>query len=149
MGIEIERRFLVKTRNLPPLRNGVEIAQGYLARNPAVRVRVTKKKSWLTIKGPGDIQRAEFEYEIPRKEGVALLTMCKTSLTKTRYTLRFGKHYWDVDCFDGPHLGLWLAEIELKSKDEKFPFPGWLGAEVTHDGRYTNAALAKAGCLPE
>ncbi len=35
-----------------------------------------------------------------------------------------------------------LAEIELKSEDQVFSYPPWLGAEVTHDRRYYNSSLA-------
>ncbi|MDE1713647.1 adenylate cyclase, partial (plasmid) [Chromobacterium amazonense] len=36
-----------------------------------------------------------------------------------------------------------LAEIELPSEDTAFDKPDWLGEEVTHDGRFTNAYLSK------
>ena len=35
-----------------------------------------------------------------------------------------------------------VAEIELPAEDAPFERPAWLGAEVTHDARYFNSALA-------
>ena len=43
----------------------------------------------------------------------------------------------------GDNDGLIVAEIELESEDEEFEKPEWVTDEVTDDGRYTNAALAK------
>jgi adenylate cyclase len=36
-----------------------------------------------------------------------------------------------------------VAEIELGHPEEDFLRPDWLGAEVTDDARYYNAALAR------
>ena len=38
--------------------------------------------------------------------------------------------------------GLIIAEIELKSSDEKFNHPEWLDKEVSYDNRYFNSYLA-------
>jgi len=40
-------------------------------------------------------------------------------------------------------MGLTLAEIELKSEDESYTTPNWLGLEVTGDRRYYNSSLTK------
>jgi adenylate cyclase len=37
-----------------------------------------------------------------------------------------------------------LAEVELDDTETEPPLPDWLGAEVTEDPRFTNAALAAA-----
>jgi adenylate cyclase len=47
-----------------------------------------------------------------------------------------------VDEFLGANAGLIVAEIELDDEAEAFVRPSWLGAEVTHDGRYFNSYLA-------
>ncbi|MFA6686273.1 MAG: adenylate cyclase, partial [Desulfuromonas sp.] len=52
-------------------------------------------------------------------------------------------HRWEIDEFLGTNAGLYLAEIELESASAEFPRPQWLGAEVSHDPRYTNASLAQ------
>ena len=36
-----------------------------------------------------------------------------------------------------------VAEIELPSEDTLFERPEWLGEEITHDGRFTNAYLSQ------
>ena len=36
------------------------------------------------------------------------------------------------------------AELELKSEDETFDLPPWVGKEVTGDPRYYNSALARS-----
>ena len=143
MAVEIERKFLVDAAQLPPLPAADELHQGYLSRDPAVRVRLRTlpggaRHGFLTVKGRGLVARAEFEYEIPPDDAAALLLLCATSLRKQRYTL--GR--WELDHF--PDRGLWLAEIELASESEAFDRPEWLGEEVSGDARYQNVNLAAA-----
>ncbi len=49
---------------------------------------------------------------------------------------------WEVDEFLGDNAGLVIAEVELETEDQDFGRPAWLGAEVTHDGRYFNSYLS-------
>jgi adenylate cyclase len=143
MAVEIERKFLVVEKKLPPdLPQGDELEQGYLSVEPAVRVRLTARpdgthSAALTIKGNGLLERAEFEYSIPFDDAERLMAMCTRSLRKVRREIgRFVvDHFRDRE--------LWLAEIELKSKDEHFERPAWLGKEVTDDPAYANTRLAK------
>ena len=53
MGIEIERKFLVKSDGWRKLGCAVRYAQGYLCsdRNRTVRVRTVGDKGFLTVKG--------------------------------------------------------------------------------------------------
>ena len=153
-GIEIERKFLVRVDALPASarHGGASFEQGYLSFEPAVRVRASdengEKRAWLTIKGPGVIERVELEYAIPYDDARAMLPLCKAALTKIRRRVRVGAHTWDLDELTGAHAGLWLAEVELTAADEPFERPPWLGDEVSHDPRYANAALARAGQPP-
>ena len=143
MGIEIERKFLVRRELLPEaLPAADELEQGYLSANPTVRVRTRRtaageRRGELTIKGKGKLSRAEWNYEIPAAEADELLELCATSLRKTRREL--GR--WELDYF--ADRDLWLAEIELASEDEPFERPAWLGDEVTSDGSYSNSRLAR------
>jgi adenylate cyclase len=155
MPDEIERKFLVDPARVPAeaRRDGAAMVQGYLAFAPSVRVRVATardggERAWITVKGPGMIQRAEYEYEIPSADGRALLGMCLATLAKVRHRVRVGAHTWDLDEFTGPHAGLWLAEVELRATDEPFERPRWITAEVSDDPRYANGALARAGRAP-
>ena len=149
MGIEIERKFLVKDDSW---RGGVEsethIMQGYLSDNPSatVRVRVKGDKGFLTIKGRGHgLVRPEYEYEIPIADAKPMLRELSISavVDKVRYRVRSGAHVWDLDVFSGENAGLVMAEVELDSEGEAFELPAWSGDEVTGDARYYNANLAK------
>lgn len=147
MGIEIERKFLVKGegwRGTP----GTEIRQGYLSRDKerTVRVRTTGDRAYLTVKGltKGAV-RPEFEYEIPLADARELLKLCLPLLIeKRRHIVEYRGSRWEVDEFSGAHAGLVLAEIELQAPDQPFARPAWLGAEVTDDPRYCNSTLSTA-----
>ncbi len=152
-GREIERKFLVDRARLPPLLGGRRLVQGYLAERPTVRVRIAddgtdSAHAWLTIKGPGLIDRAELEYEIPVVDARVLLEMAHAQLEKTRYELDHAGKRWEVDVFAGALDGLLLAEIELEAIDEPFEIPTWIGGEVSHDARYSNGALARSQRVP-
>lgn len=147
-NLEIERRFLVQTDKLGDLPPGHLISQGYLSIDPVVRVRISGDKAWITVKGPGLVQREEFEYEVPWQEAESMLALCRAVVIKTRRKVRVGRHVWDLDEFHGPHQGLWVAEVELQSRYEGYEPPAWLGPEVSEDRRYTNASLARAGRAP-
>jgi adenylate cyclase len=142
MGVEIERKFLVRKELLPKdLPEPDELEQGYLCTDPAVRVRLVSRPDGtrhaeLTIKGKGMLTRAEFNYPIPVEDAEALLRLCRTALRKRRRKLgRFElDHFRDRD--------LWLAEIELQGEGERFDRPPWLGEEVTEDPNYSNSRLA-------
>ena len=142
MGVEIERKFLVRTERWPKdLPEGNELEQGYLSVDPTVRVRLVTgpegtRHAELTIKGKGLMSRAEFNYPIPNEDAEALLGMCARSLRKVRR--RIGR--FELDHFR--ERDLWLAEIELADERERFQRPPWLGDEVTNDPEYANSRLA-------
>ena len=132
MGIEIERKFLVKSDGWRKLGCAVRYAQGYLCsdRNRTVRVRTVGDKGFLTVKGRGSgIAHPEYEYEIPYNEA--------------RTKIPFAGFVWEVDEFFGDNEGLVMAEIELPSVDASFEKPEWIGEEVTGDPRYYNSMLAR------
>lgn len=145
MGVEIERRFLLQ--EIPALSGLHLYRQGYLSSDPVVRVRVSNDThAWITIKGRGSVVRPEYEYEIPVTDATELLDLqCKYVLHKNRYRVIHEGRTWVVDQFLGKLHGLWLTEIELKSLDESFEIPSWVGREVTQDYRYTNVYLAEDG----
>ena len=153
MGTEIERKFLVagegwRAQAMGP---GLPLRQGYLhAGPPIVRIRQVGEAGFLTIKGPGLLARAEYEYPIPAAEAAELLaTLCRPPIIeKTRTRVRHGGLVWEVDEFAGHLAGLVLAEVELASADQPFARPDWLGREVTEDARYQNAALSRAAAPP-
>ena len=148
MALEIERKFLVQNDSWRNQGTAEHLCQGYLCAGPlcVVRVRLAGNKAFLTIKGPTQgIERTEYEYPIPPADAHAMLhSMCtQACLEKTRHTLLYNGHTWEIDEFAGANEGLIVAEIELERADQPFERPPWLGREVSHDPRYVNANLVK------
>lgn len=148
MAIEIERKFLVAGDYKPFATSCERIAQGYLSSSGGctVRVRVRGERGFLTIKGPSadGISRNEWEYEVPAREALEMLSLCRGGvIDKCRYLVPFEGHTFEVDEFYGDNEGLTVAEVELASADEEFARPEWLGEEVTGDRRYYNSHLVR------
>jgi len=146
MGIEIERKFLVKGNAWRRLVTGKHYRQGYLTsdKDRAVRVRTIGETGYLTIKGISiGASRCEYEYEIPLNDANEMLdNLCLQPLIKkTRYKIPFEGLVWDVDEFGGANQGLIVAEVELETEDQFFVKPDWIGEQVTDDPRYYNANL--------
>ena len=75
MGVEIERKFLVK-EGWQPTGESVSIKQGYLpGTGPMlVRIRLEDQRALLTLKGRTEgVTRSEYEYEIPVQDAQELL----------------------------------------------------------------------------
>ena len=147
MGTEIERKFLVIGGGWRAGAAAEVMRQGYISREPGrtVRVRVAGARAYLTLKGARQgLRRAEFEYEIPLADGVALLTeLCQPVLVeKTRHRVVFAGLTWEVDEFANANAGLVLAEVELEHEAQPVALPPWVGAEVSTDAHYTNAYLS-------
>ncbi len=148
MGIEIERKFLLKNDHWRAGARGVEFRQGYLSTTPerTVRVRLEGTLGKLTIKGKSSgISRAEYEYEIPAAEAGELLdSLClRPLIEKTRYRVEHAGRVWEVDEFHGANAGLILAEVELETAEAVLELPEWIGQEVSDDPRYFNANLVQ------
>lgn len=147
MAKEIERKYLVAKdgwKKLDLLKKH-NIEQGYIHDdgNLAVRIRITDEDAWLTIKCDGKgISRSEYEYQIPLKDGQALIKKAPKTLKKTRSYVRDEKNQlWEIDQFKGLNRGLTLAEIELPSARTHVEIPEWLGREVSEDPNYLNTNL--------
>ncbi|MFP5390615.1 MAG: CYTH domain-containing protein [Gammaproteobacteria bacterium] len=148
MGVEIERKFLLKGDGWRQLGQPVLLRQGYLSSQAdrVVRVRIEGEGAMLTIKGRSSgATRGEWEYPIPLADAAELLDgLCEQPLIeKYRRRIEFAGHVWEVDEFLGANAGLAFAEIELGAEDEAFDKPDWIGEEVTHDARYYNSSLIK------
>ena len=147
--IEIERKFLVSSLEFKrEAFKHFRIIQGFLNTYPerTVRVRLKDQKGYLTVKGPSSedgLSRFEWEQDISEDDARALLDLCVQSvIDKTRYEVQSGNHVFEVDVFGGRNEGLILAEVELKSEDEEFISPDWLGEEVTGIPKYYNSQLS-------
>lgn len=150
MPIETERKFLVKGDDFKSqATKSIRIKQAYLSSNPlrSVRIRITSDQAFLTIKGPSSkdgMSRFEWEKEIEVSEAESLMELCEEGkIDKIRHIILVGEHVFEVDEFLGENQGLVLAEIELKSAEERFEFPNWLGKEVTGNPKYYNSYLSK------
>lgn len=148
--IEIERKFLVisdkfKTEAF----KSSEIKQGYLNSHPdrTTRIRIQDKTAFITIKGKSSesgLSRFEWEKEIPVEEALELFKLCEPGvIEKTRYLVKSDAYIFEVDEFFGDNTGLIIAEIELKSEQNTFKKPNWLGKEVTGDNKYYNSQLCQ------
>lgn len=148
MGIEIERKFLVKKDKWAQVVKEERslFRQGYILSDSqkTVRVRLTDTEAFLTIKGQTvGASRHEFEYSIPMEDARHMLdNFCNSELSKIRYFIPHDGHTWEVDEFLGQNEGLIVAEIELSSEDEQFSLPDWVDKDVTAEKKYTNSNLA-------
>ena len=149
MGVEIERKFLIEKDLWYALKkpSGILVQQAYLVNEPekVIRIRVTDSSGYLTIKGPAvHATRSEYEFPIPKTEAKEIIDQfTKVRIDKTRYKIEFEGKTWEVDEFWGDNEGLIIAEIELKSEEEQFTKPAWIGPEVTEDPRYYNSYLSE------
>jgi adenylate cyclase len=150
--IEIERKFLVKRARWQRQGTPSRLRQGYLdmASPGTVRVRIHPAGALLTLKGPAQNNaRAEFEYPIPISDAESILdTLCAERIVeKLRYRVPHMGFVWEVDEFLESNAGLFLAEVETETvellSDAVAQRPPWVGDEVSHDGRFTNARLAR------
>ena len=158
MAKEIERKFLVERLpegylDLPHVR----IMQGYLVKKKGAVLRVRTSvdsrdqsaKGYVTVKGSGNLERDEFEMEIPFSLASVLLEDCASVLSKTRYFAPIEAHghrsVCELDVFEGSLKNLVLAEVEIDHADQLIQIPDWFGREVTFEDGYANVALLYNG----
>jgi len=147
MGVEIERKFLVKGEDWRRQGEPVLIRQGYLSSHPerVVRVRIYGDAAFMTIKSKtaSTMSRGEWEYPLPMADAQEFLDrLCEQPIIeKYRSRIEHGGFTWEVDEFFGVNAGLIVAEIEVPSEDQAFERPDWVGEEVTDDPRYLNSNL--------
>lgn len=146
MALERERKFLVITDKLPTsLPPGNVIEAGYFTQGE-VAIRVTIKNRGqekavhkVCFKGPGTVERQEFEYSIPREDAVSLMDLSPTYIKKVRIDFEG----WEIDSFVLGGRQFWVAEWE-EGEGKPFPdqLPDWIGVEVTDIPEFTNMRLA-------
>ena len=148
MGIEIERRFLIKNDDWKSLViSSEDFRQAYLNSNLddwTIRVRlIANLHANITLKSYLNVSvNYEFEYPIPYEDGIELFDLSKNKITKTRHQLKINGKSWVVDSFNGLNSSLEIAEIELTSESEKINVPAWCGQEITGIKSLSNASLA-------
>lgn len=146
MAVEIEKKFLLNYLPKALLGKPESICQGYIVnkKNVVVRLRLSGDKAFITIKGPTiNNTRKEYEYPLPIEDAKQMLALfCQENrVEKKRYKIDYKGFVWEIDQFTGKNQGLIIAEIELKSVDQKFEKPDWIGKEVSQDARYYNSNL--------
>lgn len=147
MANEIERKFLLASDAWKgAVQRSVRYRQGYLCPvdTSSVRVRVSDEAAYLNIKSATlGVERLEYEYSIPLADAHEMLDqLCRKPLVeKTRHFVEHAGHLWEIDVFEGDNEGLVVAEIELRSAEEPFEHPAWLGQEVSDEPRYYNVCL--------
>ena len=155
-GVEIERKYLLRCP--PPeavldAATAYEIDQTYLtaatgSRRVRRRVGSDGERFWLTEKhARGGITRSEDERELSLDEYRDLLEEADPksgTIVKMRHVIEHGTQLIEVDVFTAP-AGLVLLEVELESEDEAVELPAWAAGavDVSEDGAYTNAAIAR------
>ena len=147
MCIEIERRFLIKNNDWEKLINHKsDIIQGYLSSSSEswlVRIRSEDNLFTLTLKKHLiNSKNFEFEYNIPQKEGEMIISEIKKTIIKERFYLRFKEKEWIIDRFKGENFPLEIAEVELKTIDERIDLPGFLSTEITGLKKFSNFELS-------
>ena len=159
-NIEIERKFLVRKKDINfdyKKYKHDEMIQGFIFLSPAIRVRKSGKKYYLTLKtkppkslnAKNDIARTEYEVEISKKAFTGLIKMCKGRIIyKTRYYIPYiynKKNYIiELDVFKKSLKGLFYAEIEFDSLKSayKIELPDWFYKDVTGIKKYKNTELS-------
>lgn len=148
--MEIERKFLVEREKLPPdLENYPckKIQQGYLCTDPVVRIRRSNEAYYLTYKSSGLLAREEYNLPLTAEAYAHLLPKADgILLSKTRYVIpeKDGLSI-ELDIFDAPYEGLYLAEVEFPSEEaaKAYEPPAWFGEDVTYSTKYHNSTLSR------
>jgi CYTH domain-containing protein/CHAD domain-containing protein len=153
--VERERRFLVDVPPPEVVPSGpVLLRQGYLAAGEQRSVRVRDAGAdgcTLTVKGGQGLERIELEWPITRDDFDAAWPLTDGQrIEKVRHSIPQGSLVIELDVFGGDLDGLVIAEVEFDSVEasDAFEPPAWFGREVTEDGRYSNASLARHGLPP-
>ncbi len=156
MGMEIERKFLVKEipENLHQY-NVRDIEQAYLNFSPTIRIRHDvnneSEKYELTYKGSGILAHEEYNLPLDKTSYDNLMQKREgTVIKKKRYMIPLGEHTAELDIFEGDYAGYMLVEVEFRSIEDAHSFiqPTWFGEDVTQSGEYSNSRLAR-GIRPQ
>ncbi|WP_258030639.1 CHAD domain-containing protein [Campylobacter concisus] len=158
MGLEIERKFLLKNSQILDFLKeaglvfkNLEISQFYtkITQNEEIRFRSEEDKFIKTIKVGKDLIREENEEFCEKAEfKKALKNRIGRVITKDRYIFRLNNNPCNIDVFKDSLNGLCTFEIEFADENEAvyFKLPPFLEqfcqADVTCDKRYKNKFLA-------
>lgn len=156
--MEIERKFLLKeTPNNLNEYPCLIIEQGYLCREPVIRIRRQNDDYILTYKGKGHMVREEYNLPLNKEAYEHLLPKIDGRLIKKRRYLIPLKELSSIhsssslmielDIFEGHMSGTVLAEIEFQSckEAESFIMPECFTEDVTANPAYHNSVMSQKG----
>jgi CYTH domain-containing protein len=160
--MEIERKFLIEIPELKKLNvvRELDIIQTYLnADNSELQRRVRKitengneKYVYTQKKFLSPTQRIEEECEISLQDYNKFLTEKKDNppTIKKRICFDYHNQLFEMDIYSFS-TEFAILELELDSVSQEIDFPECINVlkDVSADGRYSNAALAKENCFPE
>lgn len=172
-SVEIERKYLVKRipDNIESF-SKLKIEQGYLCRNPVLRIRKSNEDYYLTYKArnkckaksenmaknssisaTGAIVREEVELPLSKEAYDTLKGKIEGNMVyKTRCLIPIhGGLTAELDIFDGLLKGLMLVEVEFANVEEanRFLPPAWFGKDVSGDKRYSNSYMSTLSSIEE
>ena len=146
--MEIERKYLIRQLPFSPESYPFHlIQQAYLNTDPVIRIRREDNSYYLTYKSKGLMTREEYNLPLtkesykhmrPKADGILI--------SKTRYLIpEKGGLTIELDVFDIPYEGLYLAEVEFSSEEQALSYnpPAWFGEDVTNSGKYHNSRLSQ------
>ena len=147
---ERERRFLVRAD--PPNRVGERFVEDRYVTGTTLRLRHVRvgEQSVFKLTQKVRVDRADpaevslTNTYLSAEEHALLCCLPNRLVVKTRSVCPAGNHDVVLDEFHGHLDGLRLAEVEVRDLGEHVPLPAWLGAEVTHDDRFSGGRLASA-----
>lgn len=154
--MEIEKKYLVKEmpQNLQQY-SAKKIEQGYLCKNPVVRIRKSNEDYILTYKSKFGLAmnresgaRINNEVEVPLNEQGYNHLKDKIDnylIEKTRYIIPINDDLKaELDVFSGRLEGLVFLEVEFSNEEEAKNFipPSWFGEDVSFDRHYSNSYLS-------
>ena len=148
MGLEIERRFLIKNDQWKKfVTHKTFIEQGYLSYNLEdwiIRIRFNGKNFKIALKKHiKNFTNYEYEYSIPASEGEEIMASLTNTIKKERFFLEVDQRKWIIDCFKDENFPLKIAEVELSTEKEEVILPSFLSKEITGLKIFSNLMLAK------
>ncbi len=167
MAKEKERKFLPNNTYFMGFKNDIiKITQGYLMLAPGKQLRVrlsgnvykdlaevnpfVYEKAEICYKqSVSEIERDEFEYEIPLEDGLKLLELAEYKVEKLRNSMNnFEGIHIDIDTYPNfpspldPDGKAPLQVIEIEFDNEIVELPKFCGEEITGVSEYSNITLA-------
>lgn len=147
MGMEIERKFLIKELpgDLETYKFHI-IEQAYLTTTPTIRVRREDDSYYMTYKGSGLMVHEEYNLPLTKESYETLKSKSDGNIIrKKRHLIPCREYTIELDVFDKPFSPLVLAEVEFPTKEEADTFvpPIWFDRDVTDDKRYYNSNMSR------